>query len=93
MKILYIITQADGGGAQNYVLTLAKHFGGAIAAGSEATQLFEAAYNLQLTTYNLKQSSKYFFTPSTATLSCFIESLSRTVTLRSLRLSTSTVMQ
>jgi glycosyltransferase involved in cell wall biosynthesis len=54
MKILYIITQADGGGAQNYVLTLAKYFGGTIAAGSEATELFDAAKNLQLTTYNLQ---------------------------------------
>ncbi len=53
MKILYIVTQADGGGAQKYVLTLAKHFKGAIAAGTESTQLFTAATRLQLTTYNL----------------------------------------
>ncbi len=43
MKILYIITQADGGGAQNYVLALAKHFGGTIAAGNEAQELFTNA--------------------------------------------------
>ncbi|MDR3642608.1 MAG: glycosyltransferase family 4 protein [Candidatus Doudnabacteria bacterium] len=53
MKILYIITQADGGGAQKYVLGLARHFGGSIAAGSEAGQLFDDARNLQITTYNL----------------------------------------
>jgi glycosyltransferase involved in cell wall biosynthesis len=40
MKILYIITQADGGGAQKYTLALAAHFGGCIAAGNEATKLF-----------------------------------------------------
>ncbi len=54
MKILYIITQADGGGAQQYVLTLAKHFGGTIAAGNEAQELFISAQNLQLTAYELK---------------------------------------
>lgn len=68
MKLLYIITQADGGGAQKYVLALAKHFKGAIAAGystpspalrsdsksSEAQKLFDDAKNLQLTTYNLQ---------------------------------------
>jgi glycosyltransferase involved in cell wall biosynthesis len=43
MKILYIITQADGGGAQNYVLTLAKSFQGAVAAGNEAGEMFEQA--------------------------------------------------
>jgi glycosyltransferase involved in cell wall biosynthesis len=43
MKILYIITQADGGGAQKYVLSLAKHFNGAIAAGSEEEKLFTSA--------------------------------------------------
>ena len=54
MKILYIITQADGGGAQKYVLSLAKHFRGSIAAGNEAKKLFDDARNLQLKTYNLK---------------------------------------
>lgn len=54
MRILYIITQADGGGAQNYVLALARHFHGAIAAGSEAGELFETAKNLNLATFNLQ---------------------------------------
>lgn len=54
MKILYLITQADGGGAQNYVLSLASRFGGAIAAGSEATELFEAAQSLNLITFSLR---------------------------------------
>ncbi len=40
MKILYIITQADGGGAQKYVLDLAKNFNGTIAAGNEGVKLF-----------------------------------------------------
>lgn len=54
MNILYIITQADGGGAQKYVLSLAKHFRGSIAAGSEATKLFEDANRLSLSTFNLR---------------------------------------
>ena len=54
MKILYLITQADGGGAQKYVLTLAKHFGGAIAAGNEASQLFTQAQMAGLETFELK---------------------------------------
>lgn len=54
MKILYIITQADGGGAQKYVLTLAKYFKGAIAAGDEAGKLFEDAKAAGLTVYPLK---------------------------------------
>ncbi len=69
MKILYIITQADGGGAQKYVLALAKHFGGTIAAGhstlrdepsgsdsksNEATQLFADARNLEVPCVELK---------------------------------------
>ncbi len=54
MKILYIITQADGGGAQNYTLALARHFNGAIAAGSEAGQLFEAAEKNRLATFKLE---------------------------------------
>lgn len=53
MRILYLITQSDGGGAQNYVLALAKHFGGAIAAGNEAGQLFEAAHKSQLAVFYL----------------------------------------
>jgi len=43
MNILYIITQANGGGAQNYVLTLARHFNGDIAAGNESSTLFQEA--------------------------------------------------
>ncbi len=54
MKILYIITQADGGGAQKYVLTLAKHFKGIIAAGEEAEELFVQAAKHSITTYRLK---------------------------------------
>jgi len=54
MKILYIITQADGGGAQKYTLTLAKHFNGAIAAGNEAAKLFMDAQRSGLTTFELK---------------------------------------
>lgn len=53
MRILYLITQADGGGAQNYTLALAKHFHGAIAAGSEAGELFQAAENSGLKTFRL----------------------------------------
>ncbi|MBI5530088.1 MAG: glycosyltransferase family 4 protein [Candidatus Doudnabacteria bacterium] len=54
MNILYVITQADGGGAQNYTLTLAKHFGGQIAAGDEATELFQKAESLGIKTYKLE---------------------------------------
>jgi len=54
MKILYIITQADGGGAQKYTLALAKHFNGAIAAGNEATKLFMDAQRAGLETFELK---------------------------------------
>lgn len=53
MKILYIITQADGGGAQKYTLALAKHFGGAIAAGSEAGKLFDDAKKAGIETFPL----------------------------------------
>lgn len=54
MRILYVITQADGGGAQKYVLALAKHFGGMIAAGSEAGKLFDDARKAGLTVFELK---------------------------------------
>ncbi len=54
MKILYIITQADGGGAQHYVLRLAQYFGGSIAAGTEAQELFDSAHNKQITAYQLR---------------------------------------
>lgn len=54
MKILYIITQADAGGAQKYVLALAKHFKGIIAAGQEAQTLFNQASSYSIITYRLK---------------------------------------
>src|ERR1051326_2300672 len=54
MKILYIITQADGGGAQGYTLTLAKHFKGLLAAGTEADQLFTEAQNAGVPVFRLK---------------------------------------
>lgn len=53
MRILYLITQADGGGAQNYALALAQNFRGAIAAGREAGELFEAAEKNGLKTFRL----------------------------------------
>ncbi|MBL8030569.1 MAG: glycosyltransferase family 4 protein [Candidatus Doudnabacteria bacterium] len=70
MNILYIITQADGGGAQKYVLTLARHFKGTIAAGNEATQLFTDAANLRLKTYNL-QHLKRNISPANDLLAIF----------------------
>jgi glycosyltransferase involved in cell wall biosynthesis len=51
MKILYIITSADGGGAQKYVLDLAARFGGGVAAGNEKSDLFEQAKKLRLAVY------------------------------------------
>jgi glycosyltransferase involved in cell wall biosynthesis len=54
MKILYIITQADLGGAQKYVLNLAKHFNGSIACGNEKTELFNEAQKENIQTYQLK---------------------------------------
>jgi glycosyltransferase involved in cell wall biosynthesis len=54
MNILYIITQADGGGAQKYVLALAKYFRGAIVAGDEAAKLFDDAKAAGLETFTLK---------------------------------------
>ena len=54
MRILYVITQADGGGAQKYTLCLAKHFGGTVAAGNEAEKLFIDARRSGLTTFELK---------------------------------------
>lgn len=53
MNILYIITQADGGGAQKYVLSHASYFKGSIAAGNEATKLFKDASDFSLSTFNL----------------------------------------
>jgi glycosyltransferase involved in cell wall biosynthesis len=54
MRILYIITQADGGGAQQYVLQLARHFNGAIVAGREGRKLFADAQASGLTVFPLK---------------------------------------
>lgn len=54
MRILYIITQADGGGAQKYTLALAKAFGGMIAAGTENQTLFEHARKAGLETFPLE---------------------------------------
>ncbi len=54
MRILYIITQADEGGAQKYTLTLAKAFGGFLASGTEAGALFQNAQNQGLKTFKLK---------------------------------------
>lgn len=53
MRILYIITQADGGGAQKYTLALAKYFGGTIAAGDEANKLFDDAKSVGIETHRL----------------------------------------
>ncbi len=53
MKVLYVITQADGGGAQKYVLALAKRFHGTIAAGNEASRLFEDAKAVGVKTIEL----------------------------------------
>ncbi len=44
---------ADGGGAQKYVLDLAAHFNGAIAAGTESTQLFTEAEKRGIKTFPL----------------------------------------
>src|SRR5665213_2048423 len=70
MKILYVITQADGGGAQKYVLALAKHFGGEIAAGTESMQLFEAARAAGIPTHPLKYLKRNI-NPLWDTLACF----------------------
>lgn len=53
MTVLYIITSADGGGAQTYVLSLAKHFSGAIAVGTKNNRLFQEATQAGLETYPL----------------------------------------
>lgn len=42
-SILYVVTSADRGGAQHYVLALAKHFSATIAVGTEASWLFDEA--------------------------------------------------
>lgn len=54
MKILYIITSADGGGAQKYVLDLARKFNGSIAAGAQGVELFENAKKFGIRANSLK---------------------------------------
>ncbi len=54
MRILYVITLADGGGAQQYTLQLAKHFKGSIAAGTEEQQLFTDARAAGLPTFGVR---------------------------------------
>ena len=54
MKILYVITSADSGGAQQYVLALAKKFGGTIAVGTEQDWLFNEARALTIPTIPVK---------------------------------------
>ncbi len=69
MKILYLITQADRGGAQKYTLALAKHFKGAIASGHatlrnepsgsdsksiDTQTLFDDAKKIEITTFPIK---------------------------------------
>ncbi len=54
MRLLYIITSADGGGAQKYVLDLAEYFKAPIAAGNETGRLFEQAKARGLSTFGLK---------------------------------------
>ncbi len=54
MKILYIITSGDIGGAQKYVLDLAKHFQGIIATGTESNYLLDSAKREQIPTIPLR---------------------------------------
>jgi glycosyltransferase involved in cell wall biosynthesis len=54
MKILYLVTQAERGGAQKYVLELAKHFRGEIAAGTDSPWLFDQAKQTNIPTHPLK---------------------------------------
>jgi glycosyltransferase involved in cell wall biosynthesis len=53
MKILYVITQADSGGAQKYVLELAKAFRGEIATGAEKGGLLTEAADANISVYRL----------------------------------------
>lgn len=58
-SILYIITSADNGGAQRYVLMLAEHFHGTIVAGAEQSWLFDEAKKRGIRTivaHHLKRS-------------------------------------
>jgi glycosyltransferase involved in cell wall biosynthesis len=54
MKVLYVVTSADQGGAQHYTLTLAQHFKGTIAFGTEHDWLFKQARKEQIPTIELK---------------------------------------
>lgn len=54
MKILYIVTHADSGGAQKYVLALAKKLGGEIAAGGSEEYLFQQATALSIPSHRLR---------------------------------------
>lgn len=53
MRILYIITQGDAGGAQRYVLDLAKAFGGQIATGTESDRLAAMAEDAGISVHRL----------------------------------------
>jgi glycosyltransferase involved in cell wall biosynthesis len=53
LKVLYIVTSADGGGAQKYVLDLAQHFGGDIAAGTQSQELYDQAARAGVKTHPL----------------------------------------
>lgn len=60
MKILYIITSGDDGGAQKYVIELAQNFGGAVAAGDEKTALFKKCSERGIQTFTLKSLKRGF---------------------------------
>ncbi len=53
MNILYVITDSDGGGAQRYVLDLARRFRGAVASGGDGP-LLGAARAAGLKTFTVK---------------------------------------
>ncbi len=53
MKVLYVITSADSGGAQRYVLDLAKEFHGEIATGTEKSSLVDQAEDVGIPCYQL----------------------------------------
>ena len=54
MKILYVVTSAELGGAQKSALLLAKYFHGSIAAGTEKQDLFLEAKQAGVPTFGLK---------------------------------------
>lgn len=53
MKVLYVITQAELGGAQTYVLSLAEHFSGDIAVGPGSEELTALAKRRGITVHAL----------------------------------------